>query len=257
LRCVLDREDVNLVHAHEPIDEPVRTMNDLANDWTVEFRHRPTGLGQGDRRDARRKIVIGGTVLAAVEHEGVPALQTHTDLVRWLDAHLERPHDRSVFDLTPRQRRPPLRRSFRNAVRFACWLSLRPERTCVARHPASLTDDSFLWYAFFLVECLEDLSGGTLAAVHNRIQQFEGGCSDEANWLYLHDIYEWTGNYNDGYEWEAFSTWWGSSNGYVAIHWPYLEDWYILAHEGAHGYNQNSSESFAIGRGNDCTYMLY
>ena len=54
------------------------------------------------RRDTRRKIVIGGTVIAAVEHEGVPALKTRADLVRWLDAHLERPHDRSVFDLTPR-----------------------------------------------------------------------------------------------------------------------------------------------------------
>ena len=54
------------------------------------------------KRDTRRKIVIGGTVLSAVEHEGVPAFQTRADLIRWLDAHLERPHDRSVFDLTPR-----------------------------------------------------------------------------------------------------------------------------------------------------------
>jgi hypothetical protein len=53
------------------------------------------------KRDTRRKIVIGGTVLAAVEHEGVPALQTRAELVRWLDTHLSRPHDRSVFDLTP------------------------------------------------------------------------------------------------------------------------------------------------------------
>jgi hypothetical protein len=55
------------------------------------------------RRDTRRKIVIGGTVLAAVEHEGVPALKTRADLVRWLDGHLSRPHDRGVFDLTPRR----------------------------------------------------------------------------------------------------------------------------------------------------------
>ena len=54
------------------------------------------------RRDTRRKIVIGGAVLAAVEHEGMPALQSRADLVRWLDAHLVRPHDRSVFDLAPR-----------------------------------------------------------------------------------------------------------------------------------------------------------
>lgn len=53
------------------------------------------------RRETRRKIVIGGTVLAAVEHEGVPTLTTHADLVRWLDGQLSRPHDRAVFDLAP------------------------------------------------------------------------------------------------------------------------------------------------------------
>jgi hypothetical protein len=53
------------------------------------------------KRDTRRKIVLGGTVLAAVEHEGVPAIRTRAELVRWLDAQLSRPHDRSVFDLTP------------------------------------------------------------------------------------------------------------------------------------------------------------
>ena len=55
------------------------------------------------RGDTRRKIAIGGTVLAAVDHEGVPAIKTRADLVRWLDAQLSRPHDRSVFDLAPRQ----------------------------------------------------------------------------------------------------------------------------------------------------------
>lgn len=54
------------------------------------------------RRDTRRKIVIGGTVLAAVEHEGAPALQSRAELVQWLDAQLARPHDRSLFDLAPR-----------------------------------------------------------------------------------------------------------------------------------------------------------
>ena len=54
------------------------------------------------RRETRRRIIIGGTVLAAVEHESVPALQSRAELVRWLDAQLVRPHDRSVFDLAPR-----------------------------------------------------------------------------------------------------------------------------------------------------------
>jgi hypothetical protein len=54
------------------------------------------------KRDTRRKIVLGGTVLAAVEHEGVPAIRTRAELVHWLDGQLSRPHDRSVFDLTSR-----------------------------------------------------------------------------------------------------------------------------------------------------------
>jgi len=55
------------------------------------------------RRETRRKIVIGGTVLAAIEHEGVPALRTRAELLRWLDLQLRRPHDRVVFELTPRK----------------------------------------------------------------------------------------------------------------------------------------------------------
>jgi hypothetical protein len=55
---------------------------------------------QAERKlDTRRKILIGGAVLAAVEHEGVPVLRTITELLRWLDARLSRPHDRAVFDL--------------------------------------------------------------------------------------------------------------------------------------------------------------
>ena len=54
------------------------------------------------RRDTRRKIVIGGTVLAALEHEGVPQIRTEIELRRWLDARLTRPHDRLVFDLDAR-----------------------------------------------------------------------------------------------------------------------------------------------------------
>lgn len=51
-------------------------------------------------RDTRRKIVLGGTVLAAVDHEGVPVLRNRIELIRWLDAQLERPQDRRAFDLT-------------------------------------------------------------------------------------------------------------------------------------------------------------
>ena len=55
------------------------------------------------RQETRRKIVIGGTVLAALEHEGVPAMLTKVDLLTWLESRLTRPHDRSVFDLTARK----------------------------------------------------------------------------------------------------------------------------------------------------------
>ena len=55
------------------------------------------------KRDTRRKILIGGAVLAAVDHEGVPAIRSSSELLRWLDAHLTRPHDRAVFNLEPCQ----------------------------------------------------------------------------------------------------------------------------------------------------------
>jgi hypothetical protein len=59
------------------------------------------------RRDTRRKIVIGGTILAALEHEGVPEIRTQADLCRWLDGQLERPQDRRAFDLAPRKSESP------------------------------------------------------------------------------------------------------------------------------------------------------
>ncbi len=55
------------------------------------------------RRDTRQKIVIGGTVLAALEHEGLPAMRTRAELVRWLESRLTRSQDRAVFDLAERK----------------------------------------------------------------------------------------------------------------------------------------------------------
>ncbi len=51
------------------------------------------------KRDTRRKILVGAAILAAAEHDGVPALRGATDLLQWLDTRLTRPHDRAVFDL--------------------------------------------------------------------------------------------------------------------------------------------------------------
>ena len=36
------------------------------------------------RRETRRKIVLGGTVFAAVDHEGVPAMTSRADLIAWI-----------------------------------------------------------------------------------------------------------------------------------------------------------------------------
>jgi len=51
------------------------------------------------KRDTRRKILIGAAVLAAIGCEGVPSLQSASELHRWLDERLARPHDREVFGL--------------------------------------------------------------------------------------------------------------------------------------------------------------
>jgi hypothetical protein len=51
------------------------------------------------KRDTRRKILIGGAILAALDHEGVPTMRSKSDLRRWLDGRLTRAHDRAVFDL--------------------------------------------------------------------------------------------------------------------------------------------------------------
>ena len=57
---------------------------------------------QADRkRDTRRKILIGGAVLAALEHEGLPPMRSVAELLAWLDTRLTRPHDRAAFDLSP------------------------------------------------------------------------------------------------------------------------------------------------------------
>ena len=51
------------------------------------------------KRDTRRKILIGGAVLAAIKHEGMPAISSESELMCWLDERLMREHDRAAFDL--------------------------------------------------------------------------------------------------------------------------------------------------------------
>ena len=57
------------------------------------------------KRDTRRKIVIGGTVLAAVSTRACLPCRRTAELVRWLDARLDRPQDRRVFELPPQSGR--------------------------------------------------------------------------------------------------------------------------------------------------------
>lgn len=84
--------------------EKVRARIRLLDERLARLRSEKERLearaSQAERRRAtRRKIVIGGTVLTALEHEGVPAMRTEAELRRWLDTRLTRPHDRAVFDL--------------------------------------------------------------------------------------------------------------------------------------------------------------
>jgi len=84
--------------------EKVRARIRLLDERLARLRSEKERLearaSQAERKRAtRRKIVIGGTVLAVLEHEGVPPMRTEAELRRWLDRHLSRPHDRAVFDL--------------------------------------------------------------------------------------------------------------------------------------------------------------
>jgi hypothetical protein len=92
----MDREDVNLIGSDEPVDDTVRRMNYLANQWIVEFRNGPTGLrkrhqpigcgdelGNDDRRVLRR-------ILADERANGC---KVRTGLL----GPEENPHDKNCF----------------------------------------------------------------------------------------------------------------------------------------------------------------
>ena len=84
----------------EIVQARIRVIEDRLARLRREKERLEARVSQAERkRTTRRKIVIGGTVLAALEHEGVPPLRTEVELRRWLDARLTRPHDRAVFDL--------------------------------------------------------------------------------------------------------------------------------------------------------------
>ena len=80
-----------------------RTCTESSCDWQARGSNQPADPSRVSRterkRDTRRKIVLGGAILAALDHEGVPAIRTRADLERWLDTELSRPQDRRVFGL--------------------------------------------------------------------------------------------------------------------------------------------------------------
>jgi hypothetical protein len=90
----------------ERVRTRIQTPDERLTRLRVEKNRLLARANQSERkRDTRRKILIGGAVLAAIEHEGLPAMRSKSYLRRWLDARLIRPHDRAVFDLTARRAR--------------------------------------------------------------------------------------------------------------------------------------------------------
>ena len=52
----MDREDVNPILAHQPIDDPVWSMNNFADERVLEFRNGPTRLGKGTQPISRPEV---------------------------------------------------------------------------------------------------------------------------------------------------------------------------------------------------------
>lgn len=121
---------------------------------------------------------------------------------------------------------------------------------CAGSHGAYFLDD---WYDPGLI-CQVALSGGDYFLIANTIDAWASVCSTEADWLMdggMGRIVEWTGNYETGYTWNAWT------DGFtVGIQWPYMGDYYLLAHEGAHG-AWGANENQAQIRGWLCTGFLY
>ncbi len=86
----------------ENVHARIQSLDERLARLRMEKNRLQARANQAERkRDTRRKILIGGAVLAAIDHEGVPALTSKSALWHWIDRHLTRPHDRAVFDLAP------------------------------------------------------------------------------------------------------------------------------------------------------------
>ena len=87
---------------HDKVDARIHSIDERVAQLRAAKSRLVARANRSERkRDTRRKILIGGAVLAAVDHEGMPAISSKSELLRWLDGRLTREHDRAVFDLAP------------------------------------------------------------------------------------------------------------------------------------------------------------
>ncbi len=83
----------------EKVRERLQTLDERLARLRAQKNRLLARASQTERKlDTRRKILIGGALLAAIDHGGVPMLRSKADLLRWLDTRLTRPHDRAVFN---------------------------------------------------------------------------------------------------------------------------------------------------------------
>ena len=87
----------------EKVRSRIQSLDERLARLRMEKNRLIARAGHAERkRDTRRKILIGGAILAASDQEGVPVMRSIPELVRWLDTKLARRHDRAAFDLLPK-----------------------------------------------------------------------------------------------------------------------------------------------------------
>lgn len=94
------------------LDQHIATLEDKLkllklHQQRSEARQRAVAAQRERKLETRRRILVGGVVLAKVKDGSI----AESDLKRWLDAALTRPTDRALFGLDdPRGRTPDTER---------------------------------------------------------------------------------------------------------------------------------------------------
>ena len=92
----MDRQDMNLVHAHQPIDDSVRSMDALTNNRVGEFGNRPARLRKGDQTFGRRNQLGDNdrcVMMGVLTDEGANSSEIRAGLIR----PENNPHDKNCF----------------------------------------------------------------------------------------------------------------------------------------------------------------